>query len=329
MSDAGTSLLDSAKGVVAEELLAKLGLGDYIELIPPVLKSDAIVGTLTPQMATELGLKEEIPVVAGAIDVVAAAVGIGVVDVKDVCVILGTTCANEIFLHKSDCDFGKEGTRYEKHAVGDLFMNLLPTMNGTPNLDWVINEIAMTQDFKQIDAMISEVPAGSGGVIYHPYISAAGERAPFYNPHAKAGFFGINAKTNRATLVNAVYEGISFSIKDCLQGVDKNGRVFLAGGGAKSSVWAQMIADVLGMEVVISEGNEFGAKGVAMSAGVAVGEYKDYHDAAERTCKISKSYLPNMENNKVYEALYPLYKEIREVQGDLWNKRAAIMKTIG
>ena len=268
LTDAGTSLLDSQKGTVALDMLKKLGLEKYGAYIPEIVTPNTIVGEVQNDVAAELGLREGTPVIAGTIDVVADAVALGAVKENDICVVLGTTCANEIIKRKDQCQFGKPGTRFEKHAVGDLFMNLMPTMNGTPNIDWVINEIGLQQDFSAIDKMIAAVPAGSGGVIYHPYISAAGERAPFYHPYAKASFFGISTHTTRADLIRAVYEGITFSIKDCLQDANKDGKIYVAGGGAKSAVWVQMIADITGMEVVVSDGNEFGAKGAAMIWGL-------------------------------------------------------------
>ncbi|MGL4608046.1 MAG: FGGY-family carbohydrate kinase [Eubacteriaceae bacterium] len=325
-TDSSTSLIDVEAGTVAKEMFEKLGLEDYISYIPEQVTSDTVVGTVAPEVAKALGLNLETPVVAGAIDVIAAAVGIGAVEDKDICVILGTTCANEIFRKKIECHFGEEGTRYEKHAVGDLYVNLLPTMNGTPNIDWALENIAQTKDFKEIDHMINKVPAGCGGVVYHPYISAAGERAPFYHPFAKANFFGVNMGTTRAHLVRAVYEGITMSIKDCLQDADRSSKIFIAGGGAKSSIWAQMISDVTGMDVVVSAGNEFGAKGAAMIAGVAVGAYESYEDAAEKTCKFERIFRPIPQHVALYDALYELYREIRIANEPLWNKRAEILK---
>ncbi|WP_414151313.1 FGGY-family carbohydrate kinase [Acetobacterium carbinolicum] len=325
-TDTGTSLIDARAEKVADEMLTKLGLADYISYIPEQVTSDTIVGTVDVEVARSLGLNPDTPVIAGAIDVIAAAVGIGTVEDKDICVILGTTCANEIFKRKADCNFGEPGTRYEKHAVGDLYVNLLPTMNGTPNIDWALENISQVKDFSEIDHLISQVPVGSGGVIYHPYISAAGERAPFYHPFAKANFFGVNMGTTRAHLLRAVYEGITMSIKDCLQDANKNSKIFIAGGGAKSTVWVQMISDITAMEVVVSIGNEFGAKGAAMMAGVATGVYADYADAAKKTCKFAKTYQPNPRHVDFYQELYELYRDIRMASEPLWTKRAEILK---
>lgn len=324
-SDGSTSILDAQTGNPAAEVFDALGLNDYIHLIPPVKNAMETAGVLTDAIASDLGLTPGTPVVAGAIDVAATAVGIGTIDETDICTILGTTCATETFGHKADCRFGAPRTRYIKHAPDDIFMNLQATMNGTPNLDWALSEIAITNDFDQIDTMIKDIGPGSGGVIYHPYISAAGERAPFYNPDAKSNFFGISAHTTRADLVHAVYEGITFSIKDCLNHLDKNVKIYLAGGGAKSEIWSQMIADMLGVQVIISAGNEFGAKGAAMLAGVAAGCYKDLTEAKRACCYAKKMHRPDPEKTKIYSDLYELYVDIRKANDSLWHKRAAIL----
>lgn len=326
-SDGSTSaILDAQTGQPARNVFKALGLEGYADLVPPVQASADVAGTLTDEAAAALGLNPGTPVIAGAIDVAATAVGIGAIGVSDVCTILGTTCATETFRHKADCNFGGPQTRWLKHAVGDLFMNLQAAMNGTPNLDWALNEVALTQDFDQIEAMIQDVPVGSGGVIYHPYISAAGERAPFYDPHSRANFFGISAQTTRADLIHAVYEGMTLSIKDCLRGLDANAKVYLAGGGAKSAAWAQMIADALGVQTIISAGNEFGAKGAAMMAGIAGGVYAHFEEAKRACCFAEKTYLPDPKKTERYEKLYEIYVEIRKAMTEPWQKRAAFLK---
>lgn len=324
-SDGSTSILDAQTGEPAAEVFKALGLEKYIDLIPPVKESSEKAGVLSEEAAALLDLNPGTPVVAGAIDVVATAVGIGAVGVNDICTILGTTCATEVFKHKVDCEFGAPQTRYIKHAVGDIFMNLQATMNGTPNLDWVLSQVSLTDDFSQIEAMIQDIPVGSGGVIYHPYISAAGERAPFYDPNAKSNFFGINAQTKREDLIHAVYEGITLSIKDCLKGLDPNAKVYLAGGGAKSPTWAQMISDALGVQTIVSAGNEFGAKGAAMMAGIASGMFTSFDEAKRECCFAEKTYQPNLENTKKYDDLYKMYVEIRDAMGEIWRQRAAFL----
>lgn len=261
-------------------------------------------------------------------DTSATAIGLGAIHEKDACVILGTTCASEIVLRKEDCKFGAENSRYEKHPISELYVELQPTLNGTPNIDWMLQNIAMTKDFQEIDRIVESVPVGCGGVVYHPYISVAGERAPFYHPYARASFFGISQVTTRAHLIRAVYEGISLSIRDCLQNVDKNATLYLAGGGAKSPVWAQMIADVMGMKVMIPQGKELGAKGVALIAGVRLGLYESYEEAVEKACVFKHTYEPNEKCTKKYDLLYELFRQVRVHNQQIWDYRHQMNKKI-
>jgi xylulokinase len=198
-------------------------------------------------------------------------------------------------------------------------------MAGTPNLDWAREQIADTPSFAEIEKKLENIPAGSGGVIYHPYLGSAGERAPFYSPNARASFFGLNTSTTRYHLVKAVYEGIAFSIKDCLYKYSNSKSLSICGGGAKSRVWAQIIADVTGRVVSVHDGTEFGAKGAVMLAGVHLGVFKDYNDASQKLCHIVATYEPNAKNAKLYDDLYELYLESRIAFMPLWDKRRQIM----
>lgn len=177
MTDAGTCYVDVNTGKVSTALLTALGLGGYAARIPEPAASDSVAACLKAEISDALGLPRRTPVIAGSIDVCASCVGTGAIHENDVCIVLGTTCANMIVKSKADCAFGAEGTRYEKYPVGDLYFLLQPTMNGTPNIDWMLGAIADTKDFAAIDRMISSVPVGCGGVVYSPYISVAGERA--------------------------------------------------------------------------------------------------------------------------------------------------------
>lgn len=325
LTDSFMSMIDQRTNTVAKELMTLLGMGEYVDYVPEPRRSGEIVGTLLDSLADEWGLRRGIPVIAGAVDTSATAVGLGAIHKNDVCVILGTTCACEIVFEKESCHFGAEGTRYEKHPLPGLYVELQPTMNGTPNIEWMIGNISTTGVYNEIDRIIDSVPVGSGGVLYHPYIGASGERAPFYHPYASAGFFGLSQATGREHLIRAVYEGISLSIRDCLGSADKSGTIYLAGGGAKSPVWAQMIADVVGMRVVVSGGKEFGAKGVAMLAGMALGLYQSCEEAVEKACTFEKIYDPDPVRAKQYDLLYGLYRSIREQNTGLWNERHEVM----
>ena len=159
--------------------MKELDIFEYRDYLPDPVDSDEVVGKILDSVAEETGLAKGTPVVAGALDTSATAIGLGAIHEKDACVILGTTCASEMVMRKEDCDFGAENSRYEKHPIKELYVELQPTLNGTPNIDWMLQNISNTKDFTAIDKMVESVPVGCGGVVYHPYISVAGERAPF------------------------------------------------------------------------------------------------------------------------------------------------------
>lgn len=328
ITDSSTSLVDVKNGGIAAELLEALGLSEYRSYLPDPVQSDQVVGTVLDSFADEAGLRRGLPVIAGALDTSATAMGLGAIHEKDVCVILGTTCANEVVLAKEKCEFGAVNTRFEKHPLGSLYVELQATLNGTPNIDWMLENIAETKDFEEIDRIVESTPVGCSGVVYHPYISVAGERAPFYHPYARASFFGISQVTTRGDLIRAVYEGITMSIRDCLGDVDKNSTIYLAGGGANSLVWVQMIADVLGMRVMIPEGTELGAKGIALMIGVSQGLYRDYEDAVEKACTFRHVFEPDPVNTKKYDLLYELYRKVRIHNQEIWDYRHQMNKKI-
>lgn len=328
LTDSFMSFIDHRTNLPALALMDALGLSDYQPIVPAPLPSDTVAGTLKDDLATQWGLPLGLPVVAGAVDTAATALGLGAVHQQDTCVILGTTCACETILSLEDCRFGAPDTRYEKHPLPGLYVALQPTMNGTPNIDWMLDHLASTRDFNEIDRIVDAIPVGSGGVIYHPYISAAGERAPFYHPYASAGFFGLNQNVTNAHLIRAVYEGISLSIRDCLSVSGSSKMLYLAGGGANSPVWAQMIADVTGMTVTVSGGKEFGAKGAALLAATAVGIYADYGEAVSQACKAAKVYTPDPIRVKQYDLIYSLYRQIRLQHMGLWDHRHSVMAAV-
>ncbi|MCF0104988.1 MAG: carbohydrate kinase [Eggerthellaceae bacterium] len=328
LTDAITSIVDVRNEKINDELLRKLDLYDYRSYIPDPVRSDEVVGTVSDAFAAEVGLSQGIPVIAGAIDVAATALGLGAIHKNDACVILGTTCAGEIILDKNDCDFGAPNTRYEKHPLGELFIELQPTLNGTPNIDWMNKNIAGTNDFAEIDKIVDSAKVGCGGVVYHPYLSTAGERAPFVHSYARASFFGISQVTEKKDLIRAVYEGLSLSIRDCLHNVDRCGTIYLAGGGAKSPVWCQMISDVMGMKIMVPAGGELGAKGIALMVGVSQGLYKNYEEAVNKACKFIHHYEPNPINVKKYDLLFELYNDLRLHYEQIWTHRHMMNKKI-
>ena len=196
--------------------------------------------------------------------------------------------------------------------------------NCTPNLDWYLREFG--EPFRQeaaaqapevnlfdfLDAGIKQTPVGSGGVIFHGYLAPGGERAPFIKPSARGMFNGITGGHTRWHLLRAVYEGVAYGIRDCLDSIPTQvDTVRMAGGGANSPVWAQIFADVLGRRIVVPAGSEFGAKGAAIVAGVGLGVFDSYEAGVDATVEIVREYEPDRAKTAIYDDFFGIYKEYR------------------
>ncbi|GAA0182931.1 FGGY-family carbohydrate kinase [Clostridium sediminicola] len=335
VTDASTSLLNLKDKTLSKDLFEILNIKECMDLIPQISNSCDLSGTVNKEVEELTGLKEGTPVVYGMMDISAAAIGMGAVNAGDCCTLIGTTICNEVI--RKDYKFSDESTSgYEIYPVKDLCLNVIAPMAGTRNLDWVINNLFKMEKeealrnnvsiYKLLEEKIKDIPSGARGVIYLPYISSSGERAPFYDCNARAEFFGLSENTDKYCMLKAVYEGIAFAIKDCIKDIEGLNKIYLGGGGSESMYLAKLLADCTGKEIIIPYGNKFTAKGAAIAAGVYSGLYKDMKEAVKSTSKVKKSIKPDIKNTKKYEELYNLYKLLREMNKEPWKIRRNILK---
>jgi len=328
-TDGSIPFMAMASRAYDDEQMRLLGLADICDKLPPVRQSHQIVGTVTAEAANLTGLKEGTPVVSGMIDVAASAVGIGVIDAGQSFSIIGTTALNAIVLDKPILEPDNVGATI-CHSVPGRWMRVLGSMAGTPNLDWYIanmGEIFKTEAdqtgsdvFGLLEEAILQVPVGSGGLIFHPYLQ--GERAPFLNPNARAGMYGISADTTRAHLARSVYEGVALSIRDCFENIGSGvTTVMLSGGGANSAAWCQILADATNCTMSVPAGTQFGTLGAALAGAVGVGLFDSYASAAQQAVRIARTYQPDPHNVQRYNELYSLYRDLIERMGPFWAAR--------
>ena len=160
-----------------------------------------------------------------------------------------------------------------------------------------------------------------GGIVYLPFLQ--GERAPFVKPEARGLFFGLGDWHTRAHLAKAVFEGVALSSRHNIEAMIKTGRLdtlFVSGGGSKSSIWCQVIADCVGSKIKVPEGADAGSRGAAINAGVAVGVFKDHGEGVSRMVKITREYDPNQINIQKYDQLYKLYTHLIAAAWPLWEE---------
>ncbi len=333
-TDASIPFMRLADYTYDDDVLEMLGLSMCRSILPEFVPSHQVIGHVTTEAAAACGLVAGIPVVSGQMDLNANGIGIGAIGQGQAFTILGTTGINCVIMNEADfAPFNVGATAC--HSVPGHYVRLLGAMAGTPNLEWYLDSMGSglreeaertgQNVFDYLDGVVSKVDAGSGGVVFHPYLQ--GERAPFLSSTATGGFFGITAGTTREQLARAVYEGVAFSVKHCYSTMGRPNQVLLAGGGSASETWCQMLANMVNCRVSVPAGDQFGTLGAALTAGVGVGIYADYAAATRNTVKIEREYAPNAKQVAVYDALFPLYVDLVEQVSGFWSgRRAAIEK---
>jgi sugar (pentulose or hexulose) kinase len=310
------------------------GLDDLFDKYPEVRSTEANVAPVLAARGKELGLPPGTPIGSGPMDVAACALGSGAIEHGEASSILGTAGIHQVIMDRPLLEPKLVGMTL-CHGVKGRWIRMLAAMTATPNLEWFLKELGgglTTKDasgeklYHQLDRVVNSVPAGSDGVMFHPYLFPGGERGPFVKPTARASFTGLNLNHSAKHLLRAVYEGVALATLDCYRHMPIDPKsVLLSGGGANSPAWCQIIADCLGKPVLVPAGSQFGAKGAAMNIGVAVGFYRNAQDAVRRSVRMSRSYRPVAVRTKLYHELYGLYRKTAERQMDLWDLRARII----
>ena len=309
-SDAsGMLLLDVKNRCWSKEMCDICGI--RMEMLPKLFESYECVGTLTEEIAKELGLSSCVNVAAGAGDNAAAAVGTGTVGEGMCNISLGTS--GTIFI--SSKKFGVDRfNALHAFAHADGYYHLMGCMLSAASCNkWWMEDIAGTSDYAGEQEGIEKL--GENHVYFLPYLM--GERSPHNNPNARGTFIGMTMDTTRADMTQAVLEGVAFALRDSLEVARSLGirleRTKICGGGAKSPLWKKMIANILNLKVDVIESEEGPALGGAMLAAVACGEYESVEAAAERIVKIVDTVEPEAELVEKYEARYGQFKEIYPV----------------
>lgn len=314
-----------------DRLFREFGLEKYKKKYPPIKSSKDNAAKISSGIANELGLSLDTLVTSGPMDVAACALGSGVIEKAQCCSIIGTAALHEMVIDKPCSDQIVAGMTVT-HAVEGKWLRLMASLAGAPNLEWVIDtfgkDLYQTAEkeglsvYEYIEKLIQQVPIGSRGIIYHPYLLAGGERAPFVNPYARASFTGLSSGHTLADILRACYEGVAYAMLDCYSHMPLSvAKITVCGGGAKSGLWCQMFSDVLGKTIVTVKGEELGAKGAAMNNAVVQGFFKDYEQAVANTVEADSFFEPDLNKTKEYSKFYNLYKHTYEALESSWRIR--------
>ncbi|MBU4509623.1 xylulokinase, partial [bacterium] len=279
---AGTLLFDVIKKRWSPGLLKKLEIDP--DLLPPVLNSFDPAGKITKNVAEQTGLKFKTPVVAGGADNACGAVGSGIIQEGRVMVSIGSS--GVVLAQTDDPQADQEGRIHLfNHACPDSWYMMGVMLSAGISYEWLKKKLFNNRlSCAKLDQLAEEIEPGSEGLIFLPYLY--GERTPHANANARGVYFGISGKHDQRHFTRSVLEGVTFALKDSLELIKDKGvkikEIRAIGGGAKSRVWQQILADILGEEINLLNVEEGPAFGAALIAGVGVGVYGSFAEAVNR-----------------------------------------------
>jgi xylulokinase len=310
VSDAsGTALFDVVRRQWSFEMADRVGIARSV--LPTAFESIQTSGRISRSAAEATGLREGTPVVAGAGDQAASAIGNGIVEVGKVSCTLGTS--GVVFAHTESPVYDKGGRVHTFcHAVEGAWHVMGVTQGAGLSLQWFRNNLTPGMNYDALTAEAATALPGSQGLYWLPYLM--GERTPHLDPSVRGGWIGLTAKHNRADLIRSLLEGVSYSQKDCLELIENMGvqanSVRLSGGGARSRFWQQMMANVFGKPVAILENQEGSAYGAALLALVGSGEYASVRELCKVAIHEVQRWEPQPDEQAIYAAGHKTYQSL-------------------
>jgi xylulokinase len=311
-SDASnTNLFDLERRAWASELIRAAGVDE--DVLPPVYPSTAVIGRVTPQAATKSGLLTGTPVVIGGGDGACATVGAGSVTPGDAYTYIGSSAWIAVTAERPVYD-PQMRTFTLAHLDPRLYMPVGSMQCAGGSFDWLeglLRGEGGSRLYDDLGAAAAAVPPGAGGLLFLPHLM--GERSPYWNPLARGAFVGLSMAHGRPEVTRAVLEGVAFNLRSILDalGAQRRGMTAmrLIGGAARSGTWRQILADVLGLPILLpalpAQATSLGA---AIAGGVGVGLYPDFA-IAHKIIQVAEAERPNPIDQARYAEIYPLFLE--------------------
>ncbi|TDL79340.1 carbohydrate kinase [Palleronia sediminis] len=318
----------------SDTVIGALGLDHRRHLLPEILDGSRTVLPLTPEAAAATGLCAGTPVSLGFVDMVMTALGAGVYtgDAGAACSTVGSTGVHMRAVTADAVHLNAEGTGYVICLPApDRVTQVQTNMAATLNIDWAL---ALAQDLlaehgaaPSHDDLVARIDgwmarARPGTLVYHPYISEAGERGPFVDADARASLVGLGASHRFADVIRAVIEGLGMAARDCYAAMGAMPtELRLTGGAARSAALREVLAAALNIPVRVSSRDEAGAAGCAMMAAVAIGAYDTMESciAEWTTPLLGAPEPPDPRLVPVYDTLFANYRQARDGLSPVWS----------
>ncbi len=310
-SNASIPLIDFDKRGYGDRQIDLLECSDLGDILAHPKQASTKLGTISPEAALKTGLPEGLPVSVGTLDLAAMIVGMGLDQPGQTMMILGTTAVVNILTDHVTPTERPVGAS-ALHPTSQAIIRILAPSTGAAAFDWFtalhpksLGGESTEEIAGKLNALVESVPAGANGVTFLPYLN--GERAPFVSPDIRAQFHGLKADTTKAEMGRAVMEGTAMSLRHCFAAEDglPETPVQLTGGGSKNPVWCQIIADVIGQDIVVSAASDQGLWGAACLGAAAAG-LGDAIALSKRE-EATVTYRTDPETHEKYSAVYRRY----------------------
>jgi len=323
-SNATIPFLDLVSREYGARQVQALDCEDLLATLPRPRWATETLGILSADAARETGLPESLPVAVATLDLGAMLVGMGLAEVGDSLIILGTTAVASLLTNQVQPTETPIGASV-LHPSREVIVRVLAPSTGSVALDWFASLHASEgsgddarEHFEQVNTLASNAQVGAGGVTFLPYLN--GERAPFVSPGVRAMFRGLSPTSTKGELARAVMEGCALSIRHCFatEGGLPKMAIGMAGGGTRNPLWCQIIADVIGQDILVNPAADLGLWGAACLGAAAAGK-GDPIQLARREENI-EHYTVNRETHAAYDDVYARYVIVSQAEQDIVSR---------
>ena len=310
------------------QIFRTLGLGSCTDALPDVIPSWDVCGGVTATAAQETGLIEGTSVASGLHDVGATALGAGAYSPGQGVLIVGTWGQSIVISNEHTIHEKVETSGLSRRYLANSWLRYKGNRSASACVDWFVEEVGHewherannegVNPYTIYDRVVKETPAGALGLLFHPYLSGSTD-----NPTDRGGFYGLTMEHTKEHMLRAIYEGVAISQSISLDELKPETGltdIRLGGGGSRSKIWSDIFATTLDHELLIPAGEEVGARGAAISAGIAIGEYPDHKTAVNRMVVVERHHTPDQTTASIYRNRHEVFKNALRAIRPTWEE---------
>ncbi|MBO0346291.1 carbohydrate kinase [Roseibium sp. CAU 1637] len=316
----GCGLLRMPECDYDDDLLSLYGLADARDLMPELINPTDLCGHVNAAAARTTGLAEGTPVIGGYFDVVASAMGSGVVSPGEASIIVGTWSINQVF---SERPVENQDVFMAAGFGPGRFVNIESSATSAGNLEWYVREFIERgghheDPFGYCNDQVATVTPALDDPMFHPFLYGSRQGSEF-----RAGYYGVAGWHGEGHLLRALFEGVMFEHRRHVEVLRNTGVRFetaaLSGGGSRSPIWPQMFADGLNVPMRVADAHETGALGAAIGAGVGAGLFDSYETGIQVMTRVRAQFVPDIQMIDYYNTRYAHYLALRDAMRFLWS----------